>query len=166
MQQLPASMAFRSQAAAALLVSAAAYGTQVDGLSPIVAAGLRRAVQRAFNRGNAARCAIEADLAFGGDSARLDPAEASVLAALLAWARLVASNPQRLALARQAWRQAAEKGESLIGGPITATLAALRRLGWSQEGSVVWRDRSGQLVSLTDIAGLRDKIHADSRFGE
>ena len=92
--------------------------------------------------------------------------EASVIAALSAWARLVGSDPARAASVQHAWMQAADSAKGPIGGPITATQAALRRLGWSQTGPTTWRDSAGEVVSFLDLAELRDKIHYDFRKGE
>ena len=165
LQRLPSGASFRAQAAAALVVSAAAYGTQVDGLSPTAAAGLRRAVHKALNRGPVGRRAIEADLAFFGDSKRLDPAEASVLAAILAWARMVAADPGRSHAVEAAWNKAVARPGAQIHGPISATLAAINRLGWSNSGPSSWRDSTGREVSLLDLHELRDKVHVDFRRG-
>ena len=46
-------------------------------------------VHRALTRGEGARRAVEADLAFHGPSHQLDPAEAAVTRAVVSWARWI-----------------------------------------------------------------------------
>ena len=87
--RLPSGPHFRGQAAAALLVAGGIYGTAIDGLAPSVGRGMRRAVRKALVPGHGARRMLEADLAFAGQSGRLDPLEAATLAAVTTWARLL-----------------------------------------------------------------------------
>ena len=109
---------------------------------------------------------MEADLAFFGDSARLDPAEAAVLAALLAWARrgpTWLSGEQPL---QAAWATAAAAPSRSVRGRVTATQAALRRLGWFARGSFDWSDGAGDRVPLEDLARIRELAHRDFRRKE
>ena len=131
----------------------------MDGLTPTAARGLRRMVQRALNRGHRARRAVEADLAFCGDSTKLDPAEASVLAALMTWARRGAAWQGGKQSLVAAWEAAGATPPRSPRGPMTATQAALRRLGWQVHGPFHWSDAHGDLVPLTDQKRLQDVIH-------
>ena len=163
-QRLPCGPGFRAHVAAALLVSASTYGTEVDGLAPSVGRGLRRAAQKALHAGPRGRRAAEADFAFAGPSWRIDPVEASTVAAITAWARLApccSVGPEAVALA---WDAAA--GKSQIQGPVTATQTALRRLGWHASSPFHWTDRAGRRVRLEDPDELLQRAHNDFRLGE
>ena len=166
LQRLPAGPAFRAQAAAALLVSASTYGTAVDGLTPSAASSLRRAVQQALHHGHRARRAVEADLAFFGDSRRLDPAEAAALAAVLTWARRAPEWPSGMASLEDPWRASMAAEQRHPRGPIAATQLALKRLRWTASGPLEWTDALGVAVPLGDQAQLRELVHRDFRADE
>ena len=157
---------FRSQVAAGLVVAGAAWGSAVDGLTSSAARELRSVVHRALTRGVGSRRAVEVDLAFHGPPHRLDPAEAAVTTTLTSWVKWVpgwAGPADRL---ETSW--AAERGRTRARrrGPMTATLAALRRLGREAHGPLDWVTADGQAAPVDDPVALRAAVHADFRRRE
>ena len=164
--RLPTGPDFRSQVTAGLVVAGAAWGSAVDGLTASAARDLRRVVHRALMRSVGSRRAVEVDLAFHGPSHRLDPAEAAVTATLTSWVRWVpgwAGPADRLGAA---WAAGRDRLRARWRGPLTATLAALRRLGWAASGPLEWFSAEGRAVPVDDQAALRATVHEDFRRRE
>ena len=154
---LPAGHDFRLHAAGAVVVTGGAYGAEVDGIAPSVAKALRTKVHRAVYPTAAARRCVEADLVFTGASHRLDPEEYSLRATVSAWVRNYARTPHK-ELAQTAWEKVSELATIRPTGPVSATVHALRRLGWQADGPLSWYDHDARPVPMHDKHCLQQAV--------
>ena len=157
---LPVQDQLRANMASSLLNGGGLYGVGAEGVSRTAEDTLRTLVHIAVVPGSRGRRCRHADLIAAGDPSQLDPGERSVWEVLKAWRRRVPSLPDPALLA-EAWSERAARPHRGILGPIAATQAVLRRLGWDAQDPWAWRDREGRAVPLWAGPELKAVVHRD-----